>query len=174
MKRESIRMQLEYEKQKAEEKLREQRRQQEEFRRHQEAEEASRKVYETPFNFSSGSLNFEELLKNLLEATEAFAGFTFTSPPTSSSSSGTSYTFRAEAPPRQEYKPTPPRPEEPKAWTRDSMMRRLCELAKVEYPSELEERKLYLRAARHCHPDQIGGSHELMIELSELKRLLRI
>lgn len=73
-------------------------------------------------------------------------------------------------------KPSPPpnQPtDKPRAWTRDQTIRRLCELAQEAYPTELSEEKLYRRALRYCHPDS-GGTHELFVELGEIKQRLKI
>ena len=50
---------------------------------------------------------------------------------------------------------------------------RLHELAEVAYPSNLDNRKLYRRAARYCHSDQ-GGTKEKWEELDRIARKLGI
>lgn len=106
----------------------------------------------------------EEFIRSMFDEGGPFSGFKFY---------GTDDGYR-ESPPKQEHKSsTPPKREVPKAWTRDQMIKRLCELAKVDYPSELGDKRLLRRAQRECHPDS-GGSHELWVELDELVRLLRI
>lgn len=170
LRQESTRMKLEFERKQAEEKRREQARQQEELRR-KEWEAQTNRTFETIFGMNGPDL--EDLIKNIFGASQAFRDFT---PPTFSgtSSSGTySHTFSGHTTFKEEQEAPPPKPEKPKVWTQDGMMRRLCELARVEYPSELQLKSLVRRAQRYCHPDS-EGSHALWLELDELKRLLRI
>lgn len=81
-------------------------------------------------------------------------------------------TFFEEAWTEETAPPKPP-PQQPKTWTRDQSVRRLCELAKETYPTQLSVEKLYRRALRYCHPDT-GGSHELFVELGSIKQRLKI
>lgn len=69
----------------------------------------------------------------------------------------------------------PPRPESPKPHTvsRQEYIRKLHTLAGLAYPSQLDEKRVYRRAMRKCHPDS-GGSHQKWIELEKIKVALGI
>jgi hypothetical protein len=52
--------------------------------------------------------------------------------------------------------------------TRQARRIRLAKIAGVEWPTEIEDKKLLRRAQRNAHPDT-GGSHELWLEVDKIR-----
>jgi len=54
-----------------------------------------------------------------------------------------------------------------------SPLERLCELAGMPFSEGVDQRRVYRKALRVCHPDS-GGSHEAFVELQDIARKLGI